>query len=172
MAAPDYVPVLPQDRPRRPEQLPPARPWVADRPGDFLHQRAAQPTGALLGSPGPDLGYALKLATSLGDRVRVRGEGRHDVDAGCVAVAMKRSALFGRAPVIFDLEVGYGVWGFLTDDPPAELVAFRAPRFEGAAHRYHDQRAIVDRVPEATLRLTPAQVQERLADWRSLLVTS
>jgi len=48
-------------------------------------------------------------------------------------------------------------------------VEFRRPRFEEARHHYWDQRAIVDLVPEATLRLTPAQVKERQGDWKSLL---
>jgi hypothetical protein len=32
------------------------------------------------------------------------------------------------------------------------------------------QRTIADCVPASTLRLTPEQVSERLADWRSLVV--
>src|SRR5438094_670296 len=105
MAAPEYVPVAPQDRPRRAEQLPPARQWIANRPGDFA-QQGGQPAGAQLGRPGPDLGYMLKLAHRFdGKLVLTNGEHREDVDAGCVALAMRRSALFGRAPVIFDLEL-------------------------------------------------------------------
>jgi len=48
-------------------------------------------------------------------------------------------------------------------------VDFRRPRFEEARHHYWDQRAIVDLVPDETLRLTPAQVKDRLGNWRSLL---
>ena len=50
-----------------------------------------------------------------------------------------------------------------------DLVAFRGPLFEGCAHHYDDQRDIADRVPESTLRMTPADVAQlingsRIAD--------
>jgi hypothetical protein len=77
--------------------------------------------------------------------------------------------MFGRAPVIYDLELAFGMWGFLSDTPPAELLDARRRAFQSAAHDYWVQRAIVDRVPEATLRLTPSDVAGRLHDWRSLV---
>ena len=167
MAAPDYVPVPLSDQPRRALDLPPARHWMADRPGDLDR---GQPLGPKLGRPGPDQGYALKLADLIRDRVKVAG-GEHvdDVLAGAVVVALKRASLFGRAPVMHDVELALRLWGFLDDDPPADLVELRRHLFAGAAHHYWDQRAITDLVPEATLRLTPAQVAERHSDWRSLL---
>jgi hypothetical protein len=61
------------------------------------------------------------------------------------------------------------VWGFL-GDAPADLVALRTPLFQAAAHHYADQRAIVDRVPESTLRLTHGEVARRFpSEWRALL---
>ena len=66
------------------------------------------------------------------------------------------------------MELAYTLWGFLPG-APAGLVAFRLPLFKGASHHYWDQREIVDRVPESTLRLTPAQVTQQLEDWHSLL---
>jgi hypothetical protein len=127
------------------------------------------PKGSKFGSTGPDLGYGLKLARILEPKVQLT-EGEHAADAlaGCFAVGAKRAALFGRAPVIFDMELAYTLWGFL-GDAPAELVAFRKPLFMGAAHEYWEQRQIVDRVKESTLRLTPGQVREKLSDWKSLL---
>jgi hypothetical protein len=87
---------------------------------------------------------------------------------------MKRAALFGRAPVIHDLTVAFTIWGFLTEQAPAELVALRKPLFEEVTlpTHYAEQRQIVDMVPEATLRMTPAsKVAEAFrSDWRSLLV--
>jgi hypothetical protein len=88
-------------------------------------------------------------------------------------VALKRASLFGRAPIIHDLRTAYTVWGFLDASAPADLVAERTKRFEGVrhtAHHYPELRAIADAVPEATLRLSPAEVASRHAtDWRSLL---
>ena len=59
VAAPDYVPTRPTDRPRRYES-PPRRgnSWSPDRPADLLE---GQPAGERLGSQGPDQGYALTL---------------------------------------------------------------------------------------------------------------
>jgi hypothetical protein len=167
MAAPDYVPVPLADEPRKALDLPPSRRWTAVRPGDL---QEGQPRGPKLGEPGPDQGYALLLAERVRDRLVVtERESVEDALAGVVAVAMKRASLFGRAPVIHDLELGLRVWGFGEENPPADLVEARRRLFGGAAHHYWDQMAIVDAVPEATLRLTPDQVSQRLSDWRSLL---
>ena len=88
---------------------------------------------------------------------------------GCLGVGLHRASLFGRAPIIHDLDIAYRVWGFLGDAPP-ELVTLRAPLFEAASHHYWDQRAIVDRVPESTLRLSHQTVASRFpADWRDLI---
>ncbi|HEX3392968.1 MAG TPA: hypothetical protein VHS52_00440 [Acidimicrobiales bacterium] len=166
MTAPDNVPVTLAEQPRRSLPLPPARRWAADRPGDL---EKGQPRGPRLGSPGPDQGYAFNLAKRFADRVQtVKGEHVDDVLAGCTAVALRRASLFGRAPVVHDLELALALWGFL-GDAPADLVEFRRSHFAGAAHGYWDQRNVTDLVPEATLRMTPAQVKARSADWRSLL---
>jgi hypothetical protein len=92
-----------------------------------------------------------------------------DVVAGCIGVAMARAAVFGRAPVIHDLDVAFRIWGFL-GDAPDEPVAARQPLFESVAHHYNDRRAIVDRVPEATLRATHGDVARRFpAEWKVLV---
>ncbi len=166
MTAPDNVPVPLAERPRRSLALPPPRRWKADRPADLDR---GQPRGPRLGSPGPDQGYALNLAARVADRVQTEpGEHVDDALAGVTAVALRRASLFGRAPVIHDLELALQLWGFL-GDAPDDLVEFRRPHFAGAAHHYWDQRDVTDLVPEATLRMTPAQVKSRMADWRSLL---
>jgi hypothetical protein len=166
VAAPEYVPVSLNEVPRLKEPIPAPGHWKADRPADL---QGGQPHGAKFGSPGPDQGYALTLARRFEDRLQVpAGEHAEDVVAGCLGVATKRSSLFGRAPVIYDLELAFTLWGFL-DQPPNELVEFRKPLFEGARHHYWDQRHISDLVPDETIRLTPKQVRDRLSDWRSLL---
>ena len=162
MAAPDYVPVQPQDRPRRAEQLPPAKRWIADRPGDFADRQAEQPTGPLLGNPGPDLGYALRIAHSMRPRLQLR-EGEHvdDVEAGCVAIAMKRAALFGRAPVVHDLTFAYNLFGFLDAGAPTSVVADRKGTFQAIAHDYRRQRDLADSIDRATLRKRPDEITAR-----------
>ena len=65
------------------------------------------------------------------------------------------------------------IWGFLDDAPPVELVQLRAKLFEGVAktgHHYTESRAIVDLVPEQTLRLSHQQVASAYpSSWRELL---
>lgn len=166
MAAPDYVPATQGDRPRKVLGTPGHGGWTATRPGDLTDR---QPSGRYFGNQGPDQGYAMVLAERFHGRLLLaENEDEHDVVAGCLGVGLARASLFGRAPVIHDLELAYGLWGYL-DTPPADLVAFRQPLFAGASHRYWDQRDIVDLVPESTLRLTPADMRRRLGEWRSLL---
>ncbi len=169
MGQPEFVPAPAWDRVQVTEHMPPPPPWLADRPAE-VKPSGAQPSGRMFGSIGPDQGYALRLADGMTARLHLApGEDRHDVVAGCVGVATKRAALFGRAPVLADVELGFGVWGFL-DDAPAELVNLRRPLFPESAHLYGVRRVIADCVPEATLRLLPADVRARVAtDWRSLL---
>ena len=88
---------------------------------------------------------------------------------GCFACGTRRSAHFGRAPVIYDMEWSYTLWGFL-GGAPAELVAWRKKMFKGAAEDYWDRRQIVDAVRLETLALTPVQVRERLGSWKELLI--
>jgi len=170
MAQPEYVPVALRDRVRVSERLPTPDAWWPDRVGE-LRQQGGQPAGPRLGTAGPDQGYALKLAQLMTDRL-VLGPHDHVEDAvtGCLGVALRRAACYGRAPVIHDLELAFAVWGFLAG-APEDLVAFRRPLFDGAAHHYGDQRAIADRVPESTLRLGADEVEGRLGGggWRLLL---
>jgi hypothetical protein len=170
MAQPEYVPSAPKDRLRVAGRLPTPHGWHADRPAEVV-QRGGQPSGARFGVAGTDQGYALKLAHLMEDRlVLAPGEHKEDAIAGCSAVALKRAALFGRAPVIYDLELAFALYGFL-EGAPADLVAYRQPLFESCAHDYNAVRDLADRVPEATLRLSPAEVRAQLGNggWRRLL---
>jgi hypothetical protein len=167
MAQPDYVPISADDRVRPVERLPVPDSWRQDRPAEILGNKV--PKGKRLGTPGPDGGYALKLAHLFDGKLQLTEvEHEKDAEAGCVGVALKRASLFGRAPVVYDLELAFGLWGYI-DDAPADLVEFRKPLFMAVHHHYWDQREIVDLVPESTLQLKPADVRARLSDWRSLL---
>lgn len=171
MAAPEHVPVD-RTRPVRGYQSPPrlAESWTADRPGEVVDR--GQPEGQRFGHQGPDQGYALSLARHFeGKLTLTSGEHERDALAGAVAVALKRASIFGRAPVVHDLTVALTVWGFL-GEAPAELVALRKKLFEEVAHPHHyaELRRLVDLVPEATLRQSPAQVTAaHRHDWRDLL---
>ncbi len=170
MAAPDYVPTDPVQNVRS-YASPPSRGgvWKANRAGDLA---AGQPVGARLGSQGPDQGYALTLVRLFADKLHCGALDREDVEAVCVALAMKRSAVFGRAPVVHDLTVAFTVWGFLDESADDELVTLREDLFPQVRsnHHYAERREIVDRVSEDVLRQTPGQVETRYrADWRQNL---
>jgi hypothetical protein len=181
MAAPEHVPVD-RNRPVRAYESPPRRPepWKPDRPAEVVSQ--GQPRGDRLGHQGPDQGYALRLARNQGYALRLArtfegkleltsGEHERDALAGAVAIALKRASLFGRAPVVHDLTVALTVWGFLRD-APEELVAARKELFEEVWHPHHyaELRCIVDLVPEETLRMSLAEVEQvQRTDWRRLL---
>ena len=104
MAAPAFVPTDPTETVRK-YSSPPRRPgaWKADRPGDLAE---GQPRGARLGTQGPDQGYVYKLLGLFDDRLHLGAVNRDDAVAGCCAIAMRRSALFGRGPVVHDLTAG------------------------------------------------------------------
>ena len=171
MAAPEFVPVD-QLRAVRwyasPDRVPDHRP--SGRPSEG---GSRQPTGPLLGSPGPDQGYGIGLAkTFIGQLVLSPAEAQADVLAGCLGVALKRASLFGRAPVIHDFTVAFTVWGFLRADAPGELVVARTALFISVANpnHYGAKRVIADAVPESTLHLSPdAVAKAHIADWTALL---
>src|SRR4051794_26698072 len=81
--------------------LPAASAWKADRPGDLI---AGQPTGDLLGRPGPNVGYALLLTGRLRDSVQLAPHEHVDDALAVIAeLAMKRAASYGRAPTLADV---------------------------------------------------------------------
>ncbi|HEX2850671.1 MAG TPA: hypothetical protein VHN98_08970 [Acidimicrobiales bacterium] len=167
MAQPDYVPIAPGDRVREAERIPAPKAWKTDRPGEIVGLRV--PEGDLFGSPGPDQGYGLLLAQQFADRLELEpGEHAEDAIAGCVPVAMKRSALYGRAPVVYDVEHAFILFGFL-GGAPRDLLDTRKGLFEACADDYWARRQIVDIVPESTLRMRPAEVRAQLPGWRQLL---
>lgn len=168
MTQPAQVPQADTDRVRPSAILPSPRRWELDHPADPID--LAPPSGPRFGSPGPDLGYGLKLARLMEDRlVLAEGEHREDVIAGGFACGARRASFFGRAPVIYDMEWAYGLWGYL-GGAPDDLVQWRKKLFRGAAEHYWDQREIVDAVKVETLRLTPALARENVSRWKELLI--
>jgi hypothetical protein len=168
-----YVPEKLGDEPRQLPNLapgvviPPAGRWTADRPGDLA---AGQPTGTLLGRPGPNVGYALTLVNRWRDRFRLGALEHYDDAAAVVAeIAMKRAALFGRAPVATDVEVAMDLLGY-ADDLPAEAAERRMHLVHGAGPDYYRRRVLVDRIPDDVLRLAPTQLAARIGEIRDELL--
>lgn len=166
-----YVPSEIGDRPRQQQNLPPglapppARDWRADRPGDLT---AAPGDGALMGRPGPNVGYAYTLATRTRPRLRLSAhEHAEDVIAVVAEIAGKRAALFGRAPVIGDIDVAVVLLGY-DGSADEDFVELRSRLTHDAAHDYTRRRELVDAVPEHLLRLRGAALTDRVAEWRAL----
>ena len=167
-----FVPERLDEEPRQEPNLPPgvkmpaARPWVPNRPGDLP---AGQPTGKLLGSPGPNVGYALTLANRVRDQFAIAPHEHLDDAVAVVAeIAMRRAALVGRAPVITDVAVGMQIMGYTGDADP-EFVDWRVRAVEGAQHNYYERRALVDAVPVDILRLAPSALPAHLDEAREAL---
>jgi hypothetical protein len=100
------------------------------------------------------------------------GEHKEDVLRGCSLIALRRASLFGRAPMVHDLNLALAMWGFLSDSPPSDLASVRKELFHGvgnAVHHYKEGRDIADMIPESTLRMSPEDVISQFAtQWRSL----
>ncbi|HEX3539430.1 MAG TPA: hypothetical protein VHT75_03215, partial [Acidimicrobiales bacterium] len=143
MTQPTYAPIAEEDRVRPAYRLRTPPDWRANRVSEL--RLPGQPIGPELGVPGPDQGYAMLVAEELfADRVKLApGITTKDALHGCAAVASARAGRFGRAPVAKDVELALVLFGFL-GDPPQDLVAWRNPLFQAAAHDYHSQRRIVD----------------------------
>jgi hypothetical protein len=167
---PFVAPTL-DDAPRQQPNLAPgvrypaAKRWFADRPGDL---EAGQPTGDLLGRPGPNIGYALLLAERVRDRLAIGPhESIDDALAVIAELAMKRAASYGRAPVMPDVDIATTLLGY-RGEVASEFVKWRSHAFHGAHHEYDRRRTIVDAVPDAVLRMPP-QVAALVIEFRSSL---
>ncbi|HEX4435027.1 MAG TPA: hypothetical protein VH012_09350 [Acidimicrobiales bacterium] len=157
MTQPTFVPIAEADQVRPAMHMDVPGIWITDRPAELVGPTMRR--GASIGTPGPDSGFALRLAHRFNDELKLgSGESAHDVTLGVALVAARRAALFGRAPCVYDVRLALNLWGFL-DDVPADVQATRRALFSSIAHDYVAQRALVDSVPEETLRLQPEAVR-------------
>ncbi len=139
---------------------PPRGPGVADRPGDL---GAIQPKGALLGSPGPNVGYALTLANRAKDRLRLEPhESADDATAVIAALAMKRAATFGRRPDRERRRLRDGAPRVRSGTRPVDVREWRPDVVRAAGHDYVVRRAVVDTVGSGLLRLPISELPENL----------
>ncbi|MGH9083717.1 MAG: hypothetical protein ACRDY3_08525 [Acidimicrobiales bacterium] len=162
MTQPSFVPIAEVDQVRPTLALEVPGDWRADRVAELAFP--VRPGGRGRGAPGPDQGFALRLARRFSQRLHlVEGESVEDVLVGCAVVASRRSALVGRAPSTPDLEAAFSLWGFCDPSPPAALVSARRAAFASASHDYVVQRALADSVPEEILRLAAGDVAAGVA---------
>src|SRR5580658_3784373 len=118
MTQPTFVPISEADqvRPARHLHVPGA--WTVSRPAELGVPTAHH--GRSVGTPGPDAGFALRLARRFEHDLKLgAGESEHDVLLGTALIAARRAALFGRAPCIYDVQFALALWDFLVDVSPA-----------------------------------------------------
>jgi hypothetical protein len=161
MTQPTFVPIAEADQVRPAMHMNVPGPWTTSRPAELVVPAATR--GRSTGTPGPDSGFAMRLAKRFEHELRLHdGESEHDVVLGVALVAAKRAALVGRAPCVYDVRFALNLWGFL-DDVPAERVTTRRAAFSSISHDYEAQRALVDSVPVETLRLSPEEARDGIA---------
>ncbi len=174
MATDPFVAPEPDDAPRQKQNLavgvsvPPSRPWRLGRPGDPMDG----PDEVQFGSPGPDLGFALTLVGRARNRFQLaEQESPADAGAAVAALAMRRAASSGRAPVVGDVDASAQILGYLggaSDD----FVNWRRLAVLGADHHYSSLRAVVDGVPLEILRLSGAPLAARIPEARAALLAT
>ena len=149
------VEIDPSDLPRPIPDTDPPRRWRPTRPGVIVSPDQ-MPWGGAFGTPGPDMGWALKLVRSadLPDRT----DGLESVLAALMAA---RASLFGRAPVPEDLEVAKILAG-LAEGLPAEFSEKRERWVESTAHEPSPGRTAVSEIERDLLMLKPDQLLRRL----------
>ena len=125
MTQPTFVPIAEADQVRPARHLHVPGPWTASRPAEVTVPLGLRGRG--VGTPGPDSGFALRLARRAEHELKLGpGESEHDVLLGVALIAAKRAAYFGRAPSVYDVQFALNLWGFL---------AGRAARAHGAPAR-------------------------------------
>ncbi len=85
-------------------------------------------------------------------------------------LGMKRAASYGRAPTMADVEIASKLLGYQGEVEP-EFAEWRTEALHGADHEYDVRRAVVDAVPDATLRMPP-QVPALVEEFRAGLQRS
>jgi len=146
------VEVGPADRPRPVPEPGPARRWRANRPGDITSPQQMRWGGAF-GTPGPDQGWAIKLVAE-GDL-----PGRTPLLEKVVATLMgARASLYGRAPIMEDLETAKQILGLGEGADPG-LEAQRNRWLEIAAHEKVPGKQALAEVGPELLKAKPAGVK-------------
>ncbi|MCB0975228.1 MAG: hypothetical protein KDB86_11815 [Actinobacteria bacterium] len=146
-------------RPKRfGSEVPATKAWVAERPGELIY---GQPHGAMLGSPGPDQGYALTLLRAAKTWIQYGPhEQPHDGDALLSALAIRRAALFGRAPTMVDLKIAAAILGMDGNGAPAQI-DWRTRVGRGAHHHLDEVHHAIDGVPNEVLKSPLAKISNR-----------
>ncbi len=141
----------------------PERPWAANRPGELTG--TGMPWGGAFGMPGPDAGYAMKLAAGR-DLILSDYEHRADADAAVAAVAAARSSLVGRGPTKGDVDAAIVILGY---EAESDFGPVRAAAIGGSAHHPLRIRRLIAGIPTDAYDATVDELRERVASGESLI---
>ena len=129
-----------EDLPRATPKPAAPRRWSPQRPGE-VGSPGEMPWGGAFGTPGPDIGFALKIVRSRilpGD-----DDQRADVEAAVVAVMAARASAVGRAPTAPDVDVAIELLDLTSVDAVRDL--------DGIAHDKQRLKDTVARIPKDQL---------------------
>jgi hypothetical protein len=76
-------------------------------------------------------------------------------------IAMKRASLFGRAPVMADIDAARALLGY-DGNVPDDFVEWCVRAVHDANHDYVQRRSLIDAVPDDLLRLTSSAFAAQL----------
>jgi hypothetical protein len=151
-----------EDLPRATSGPAPARRWSASRPGD-LHTPAEVPWGGAFGTPGPDTGYALKLASAASYELE-EGESRHNVQSVLLLLMSARASRFGKGPSADDLAWSLMLLGLdRQEEIPQAAMARLAEDRQYWAPRVANSNAAARRL---SAKLTPELLARSVVDLR------
>ena len=163
MAQQPNIELRSSDRPRSEGKTDPERRWIPDRPGDFTG--SGVPWGGAFGMPGPDAGYALKLAAGR-DLILAENEHRADANVAVAAVAAARASFSRRGPTKIDLDAAIVILGY---DAENDFGAERAAAIAGSAHHPQRIRSLVAGIPVDVMEDNVDGLRDRAAAGESLI---
>jgi hypothetical protein len=139
------------------------RRWVPDRPGEFAG--SGVPWGGAFGMPGPDAGYALKLAAAR-DLILADNEHRADANVAVASVAAARASRLRRGPTKPDIDAAIVILGY---DTETDFGPVRAAAIVGAAHHPQRIRRVVAGIPVDVIEDNAEELAKRVASGESLI---
>jgi hypothetical protein len=134
------IPLGFEDLPRPTPKPAAPRRWSPTRPGE-VGSPDEMPWGGSFGTPGPDIGFAIRIARTRG--IPGPEKRRADAEAAIVAVMAARASAVGRAPTSPDFDVAVGLLGLESDAGFAVL--------DGIAHDSKRLRSLVADIPRDAL---------------------
>ena len=130
------------------------------------------PRDALLGRPGPNVGYAYTLAARAKDRLRARARRARRTTRSQWSPRSQASVPrpFGRAPVIGDIDVAIALLGYDGSADEEFVAGARAARARGRTRAIRAGARSSTRFPTHSCRERPGDAEPDIERWRAALV--